>query len=102
MKAVFSRQFKADLLREETKYLEISERLAGDFRERVAGQSREIIRWEGGDHVGPHGFPCRRTRPFPYYIYYSVKVDTIYFLGLVHERRHPDFLRRQLRRKQTE
>jgi hypothetical protein len=49
--------------------------------------------WRGGDHVGPHGFPCRRTKPFPYYIYYQVQDDTIYFLGLVHERRHPDFLK---------
>jgi len=26
-------------------------------------------------------------------IYYQVQGDTIYFLGLVHERRHPDFLK---------
>jgi hypothetical protein len=68
--------------------------LASAFRERVTGQVREIIKWKGGDHVGPHGFPCRRTRPFPYYIYYSVNQETILFLGLVHERRHPDFLKR--------
>jgi hypothetical protein len=95
VKAIFSRQFRADLLREEAKYEAIAERLASAFRERVAGQTREIIRWQGGDHVGPHGFPCRRTRPFPYYIYYSVQGDTIYFLGIVHERRHPDFLKTQ-------
>ena len=97
MKAIFSRRFQTDLLQEEAKYREVSERLASAFRERVAGQTREVIRWQGGDHIGPHGFPCRRTRPFPYYIYYSVQGDTIYFLGIVHERRHPDFLKTQLR-----
>lgn len=96
MKAIFSRQFRADLHREEARYREISERLAGAFHERVAGQTREIIRWRGGDHVGPHGFPCRRTKPFPFYIYYAVRGETIYFLGLVHERRHPDFLKELL------
>lgn len=93
MKAIFSRQFRDDLAREEGRYHEISERLAGAFHERVAGQTREIIRWGGGDHVGPHGLPCRRSKPFPFYISYQVQGDTIYFLGLVHERRHPDFLK---------
>ena len=65
VKIIFSRLFQADLLKEETKYREISERLASAFRERVAGQAREVIRWNGGDHVGPHGFPCRRTNRFP-------------------------------------
>ena len=95
MKAVFSIRFRADLLRAEVKYGEISDRLAGALRERVAGQAREIIRWNGGDHIGPHGFPCRRTKPFPFFIYYEVRNETIYFLGLVHERRHPDFLKTQ-------
>lgn len=93
MKIVFSRQFRVDLLKEELNYREISERLASAFRERVAGQTREVIRWKGGDHLGPHGFPCRRTKPFPFYIYYQIEGDTLYFLGLVHERRHPDFLK---------
>lgn len=96
MKAVFSTQFKADLLEAETKYGELSERLASAFHERVAGQVREIIKWGGGDHVGPHGYPCRRTKPFPFHLYYQVERQTIYFLGLVHERRHPDFLKRRL------
>ena len=96
MKAVFSKQFKADLLQEEAKYAEFSERLASARRERIAGQAREVIKWGGGDHVGPHGFPCRRTRPFPFYIYYQVEADTIYFLGLVHERRHPDYLKQRI------
>lgn len=98
MKARFSRQFKADLLEAELKYRAVSERLASAFRERIAGQVREVIRWKGGDHVGPHGFPCRRAKPFPFYIYYHVTRSTIYFLGLVHERRHPDFLQRRPRR----
>ena len=93
MKAVFSSRFKSDLLAAEEKYRDISDRLASELRERIAGQAREIIRWNGGDHVGPHGFPCRRTKPFPFYIYYEVRNDTIWFLGLVHERRHPDFLK---------
>ena len=93
MNAVFSTRFKADLTEAQAKYREISDRLAGELRERVAGQTREIIRWKGGDHVGPHGFPCRRTKPFPFYIYYEVRNDTIWFLALVHERRHPDFLK---------
>ena len=78
-------------------YGEISDRLAGELRERVAGQAREIIRWQGGDHVGPHGFPCRRTKPFPFFVCYEVRNDTIYFLALVHERRHPDFLKMRLK-----
>ena len=98
MKVIFSRQFQVDLLKEEINYREISERLASAFRERVAGQTREVIRWKGGDHLGPHGFPCRRTRPFPFYIYYQIQGDTLYFLGLVHERRHPDFLKKRTRR----
>jgi len=97
VKAVFSGRFKADLLKEKQKYEEISTRLASAFDERVAGQTREIIKWGGGDHLGPHGFPCRRTKPFPYYIYYQVDGDSIYFLGLVHERRHPDYLQERLR-----
>ena len=93
MKAIFSRAFRTDLAREKAKYREISERLAGAFHERVAVQTREIIQRGGGDHVGPHGFPCRRAKPFPFYIYYEARGETIYFLGLVHERRHPEFLR---------
>jgi hypothetical protein len=93
VKAVFSARFKSDLLEAEATYRQVSDRLASEFRERIAGQAREIVRWKGGDHVGPHGFPCRRSKPFPFYVYYEVRNDTIYFLGLVHERRHPDFLK---------
>lgn len=96
MKAVFSSRFKTDLLAAEAKYSEISDRLAGELHERVAGQAREIIRWQGGDHIGPHGFPCRRTKPFPFYLYYEIRNGTIWFLALIHERRHPDYLRGQV------
>lgn len=99
MRAVFSKAFKAELLAKEQTYNEVSRRLGSAFRERIASQVREIVKWKGGDHVGPHGFPCRRTKPYPYYIYYQVVGNTIYFLGLVHERRHPDFLKRQLKSK---
>jgi hypothetical protein len=94
VKAVFSSQFKVDLLKAENRYGEISPRLASTLRERIAGQVREIIRRGGGDHVGPHGFPCRRTKPFPYYICYKVDSETIYFLALAHERRHPAYLKK--------
>ena len=94
MKAVFSSQFKVDLLRAENRYGEISPQLAKALRERVAGLVREVIRRGGGDHIGPHGFPCQRTKPFPYYIYYNVDSETIRFLALVHERRHPAFLKK--------
>lgn len=93
MKAVFSSRFKVDLLDAEKRYGGISPRLASALRERIAGQVREIIRWNGGDHIGPHGFPCRRTKPFPFYIYYKTEGEIIYFLAIVHERRHPDFLK---------
>jgi hypothetical protein len=100
VRAVFSSRFKADLQTEAEKYRAISDRLASAFKQRVAGQVREIIKWKGGDHAGPHGFPCRRTTPFPFYVYYSVVGDTVYFLGLVHERRHPDFLKDRLRKSE--
>ena len=99
MRAVFSKRFRDDLLTEEAKYANISERLASAFRERVEGQVRQIIKWKGGDHVGPHGFPCRRTKPFPFYIYYAVERNSIYFLGLVHQRRHPEFLKQRIERE---
>lgn len=94
MKAVFSSRFKADLLTAEERYEEISQGLRRALRRRVAEQVREVIRRGRGDHVGPHGYPCRRARPFPFYIYYKVDSGTIFFLALVHERRHPAFLKK--------
>jgi len=96
VKVVLGRQFQISLLKEEMRYREISDRLASAFHERIAGLVREIVRRKGGDHVGPHGFPCRRTRPFPFYIYYQIRGETLYILGLVHEGRHPDFLKNQV------
>ena len=43
-----------------------------------------------------YGFCCRRTKPFPFYIYYEVIEETIYFLGLVHVRRHPAYLKKRI------
>ena len=96
MKVIFSSVFKHDLLEEETRYRVISSRLGEEFHERVKATVRTVIRWQGGDHVGPHGFPCRRCRPFPHLVYYSLEDDTLYVLGLVHERRHPNYLRQRL------
>lgn len=93
MKAIFSFHFKQDLVDAETRYFSISERLGCDLHERVKNTVRTIIRWQGGDHVGPHGFPCKRCRPFPYYIYYQIEEDKVYIIGLVHESRHPDSIR---------
>lgn len=94
MKAVFSSRFKADLLAAEKKYEKISENLVRSLRERIVRHVRDVMRRGGGDHVGPHGFPCRRAKPFPFYIYYKVDSGTIFFLALVHERRHPAFLKK--------
>ena len=99
MKVVFSSLFKRDLLEAETRYSGISPRLGDDFHSRVKEAIRVIIKWHGGDHVGPHGFPCRRCRPFPHLVYYEIQDQTLYVLGLVHERRHPDYLREKLNEK---
>jgi hypothetical protein len=92
----FSSTFKADLLQEETRYAAISERLGHDFHERVKEAVRVIVRRRGGDHNGPHGFPCRKCRPFPFLVYYQIEGDDLYMLGLVHERRHPEYLKNKL------
>jgi hypothetical protein len=91
--AVFSSHFKEDLLEAETRYYTISDRLGSDLHERVKNTVRTVILLEGGDHVGPHGFPCKHCRPFPFYICYHIEGDTVYFIGLVHEARHPDFIK---------
>jgi hypothetical protein len=96
VKAVFSSLFREDLREVTGRYAEILPRLGEDFEARVKAAVRTVLRWEGGDHVGPHGFPCRRCRPFPYLLYYKIEGETVYVLGLVHERRHPDFLKKRL------
>ena len=96
MKVIFSSLFKQDMKTATGRYSEISPRLGLDFTDRVKAAVRTIIRWEGGDHVGPHGYPCRRCQPFPYLLYYQIDAEVLYVLGLVHERRHPDHLKNRL------
>jgi hypothetical protein len=96
MRIVFSSLFRDELHTQTQRYTEISPRLGEDFSARVKAAVRTVVSWQGGDHVGPHGYPCRRCRPFPFIVYYHIAGDTLHVLGLVHERRHPDFLREQL------
>ena len=96
MKVVFSTFFREELRTATDRYAAISPRLGEDFAARVKSAVRTVRLWQGGDHVGPHGFPCRLCRPFPYLLYYELEGDTLYVLGLVHERRHPGFLKREL------
>lgn len=96
MRVVFSTLFRQDLDAAVGRYSEISPRLGEDFVERVKAAVRTIIRWEGGDHVGPHGYPCRRCQPFPYLLYYQIDAGVLYVLGLVHERRHPNHLKKRM------
>lgn len=96
MRVVFSSVFKQDLLEAEARYASVSAKLGDDFHERAKEAVRTIILRRGGDHVGPHGFRCRKCRPFPYLLYYEIAGDALYVLGLVQERRHPDHLKKRL------
>jgi hypothetical protein len=96
MKVVFSTLFRKDLAAASNHYRSISPKLGTDFDERVKATVRTVIAWKGGDHVGPHGFPCRLCRPFPYLLYYEISQETLHVIGLVHERRHPNFLKARL------
>ena len=98
MKVVFGTFFREKLRATIDFYTAVSPRLGADFDARVRTAVRTIARWQGGDHVGPHGFPCRCCRPFPHLLYYAIEGETLYVLGLVHEHRHPDYLKRQLSR----
>lgn len=102
MKVVFSSLFKRDLLEAGTRYGAISPRLGEDFHDRVKEAVRTVVARQGGDHVGPHGFRCRKCRPFPYLVYYEIEGETLYVLGLVQERRHPDYLRGELPENRNE
>lgn len=93
MKVVFSTLFREELRTATDFYAAISPRLGEDFVARVEAAVRMVLLWQGGDHVGPHGFPCR---PFPYLLHNEIEGETLYVLGLFHERRHPDSLKRQL------
>jgi len=96
MKVVFSSSFRCDLAEASEHYRAASALLATDFEARVKSVVRTVLVWKGGDHVGPHGYPCRRCRPFPYLLYYEVEGETLYVIGLVHERRHPSYLKARL------
>lgn len=98
MQVRFSSVFKRDLLEAETRYAEISSNLGDDFHQRVKEAVQTITARGGGDHVGPHGFRCRRCRPFPHLVYYELEGDQLYFLGLVQERRHPTYLHNELKK----
>jgi hypothetical protein len=98
MSVRFSSVFKRQLLDAETQYAAISPKLGDDFHARVKEAVRTIIARNGGDHVGPHGFPCRKCRPFPYLVYYAIEGGDLFVLGLVQERRHPDLLKTELQK----
>ena len=95
MNVVFSSAFKRDLQEASTWYTSILPGLGAEFGERMRSVVQSIIVREGGDHIGPHGFRCRKCRPFPHLVYYQISDDTLYLLGVIHKRRHPDHLRRQ-------
>ena len=94
MKVVFNAASKRDLRRAIKYYADTSLKRADALRAQVKEVVQTITRRRGGDHVGPHGLPCRRCTPFPYPVYYYIEGETLFILGLVHERRHPDYLRR--------
>ena len=96
MKLVLSSEVKNDLAEAERYYEAISENLALDFRAEAAATVRSILHRKGGDHTGPHGFPCRRCPRFPYVVYYEIQNETLRVLGIIHERRHPDYLKLRL------
>ncbi|WP_221033185.1 type II toxin-antitoxin system RelE/ParE family toxin [Actomonas aquatica] len=98
MNVRFSSVFKRDLQEAETRYATISTKLGDDFHTRVKEAVRTIIARSGGDHVGPHGFRCRKCRPFPYLVYYELDGEVLYVLGLVQERKHPNYLQTELKR----
>ena len=56
MKAIFSRLFRDDLVREETRYREISEQLAGGFRERIAAKLAKLSAGAAATMLGRMAF----------------------------------------------
>lgn len=102
MTVVFSSLFERDLHEAQARYSSISSKLGDDFQARVKEAVRTVITRRGGDHVGPHGFRCRKCRPFPYLLYYELEGETLFVLGLVQERRHPDYLRKALADEENE
>jgi hypothetical protein len=96
VKLLLASNFKDDLLIADTYYFRISNRLGSEFHERVRETIRTVVRFGGGDHVGPHGFKARKAEPFPYIVYYEYDGESLNILALIHERRHPNFLKQKL------
>jgi plasmid stabilization system protein ParE len=96
VKVVFNAEARQDLREARRYYARASQSRANDFDDQVKEVVRTIVQRKGGDHVGAHGFPCRRCSPYPYLVYYRILRGTLEILGVVHERRHPDYLRREL------
>jgi plasmid stabilization system protein ParE len=95
MKVVLSQPFKDDLLQAETHYFRISAALGEKLHARVKETIRGIVRRGGGDHVGVHGYRCKRCAPFPWLVYYELVGDELRILALLHERRAPDTLKQR-------
>jgi hypothetical protein len=81
MSVRFSSVFKRDLIEAEERYAGISPKLGDDFHARVKEAVRTILVRKGGDHIGPHGFRCRKCMPFPYLVYYELEGDALYVIG---------------------
>ena len=96
MRVVLGAVFKRGRAKARRYYAATSEPLAEKFDKAVKEVIRTIAQRNGGDHVGTHGYPCRRCSPFPYLVYYRITGDSLRILGVIHEGRHPDFLRREL------
>ena len=95
MRVVLSQPFKDDLLHAETHYFRISATLGEKMHSRVKESIRNIVRRRGGDHVGPHGYRCKRCAPFPWLVYYELVGEELRILALLHERSDPDTLKRR-------
>jgi hypothetical protein len=96
VKVVLGAFFRRGRLQARRYYARRSERLVDEFDDEVQAIIRVIAERKGGDHVGPHGHPCRRCPSFPYLVYYRIVGETLYILGVINERRHPDYLRRHV------
>ena len=63
MKGVFSTLFREELRTATDYYAAINPRLGEDFVARVKAAVRTVLLWQGGDHVGPHGFSVPTGSP---------------------------------------
>jgi hypothetical protein len=71
MRVILSKSFKDDLLYAETHYFRVFATLGKKLHARVKEAIRSIVRWGGGDHVGPHAYRYKRCAPFPWILYYE-------------------------------